>query len=110
MSELILSVVRDRHFNDTTLKHVLGRLAWEARDDGTNIIVSIEGVADDCDLSPNTIRRALRMAERIGVLRLEERERGPWPRVYSIDVPYLAAAFPLTRSGARRLAQRRGAA
>ena len=110
MSDQVLSIVRDRRFDDTTLKHVLKRLAWEAYDDGSHIIVSIDNLADDCDLTPNTIRRVLRKAERVGMLRLEERERGRWPRVYSLDVAYLATAFPLTRSGGRRLAQRRGAA
>ncbi len=110
MSERVMAIVRDRRFGDTTLKHVLGRLAWEAYDDGSHIIVSIDTLAEDCELSPTTIRSVLRTAERVGLLRLEEREHGRWPRKYSIDVAHLTAAFPLTPIGQRHLAQRRGAA
>jgi hypothetical protein len=110
MSEHVMAIVRDRHFGDSTLKHVMGRLAWAARDDGSHIIVSIDTIADDCDLTENTIRRVLRKAERLGVLRLEESERGPWPRRYSLDVTLLVEAFPLTSVCNRRLARPWGAA
>ena len=109
MTEHVMVIVRDRHFGDSTLKHVMGRLAWAARDDGSHIIVSIDTLADDCDLTGNTIRRVLRN-ERLGVLRLEERERGPWSRRYSLDVTFLVEAFPLSYVGNRRLARPWGAA
>ena len=101
MSERVLAIVRNRRFGDTTLKHVLKRLAWATQDDGSKISVSIETLGDDCELPGNTIRRALRKAERLGICRLMDREQGRWPRVYSLDVPYLTN-FPLTKAGGRR--------
>ncbi len=101
MSELVVAIVRNRRFGDATLKSVLRRLAWEALDDGSDIVISIDSLAEDCDLSDKTIQRAIRKAEKLGLLRLIDRERGRWPRVYSIDVPYLRT-YPLTNVGARR--------
>ena len=95
VSELVMSIVRDRSFGDTGLKHVLGRLAWEAYDVGSHIVVSLETLADDWDLSRKTIQRVLRKLGRLDVLRLEERESGRRSRVYRLDVSYLATAFPL---------------
>ncbi len=109
MTAVLLEMVRDRHFGDTTLKNVFARLAWEAADDGSDIEVSITNLADDCDLTTKTIQRALRKARHLGLLHLAERERGPWPKIYQLDLPQLAA-LPVTASGRRRLAQRRGAA
>ena len=110
MGECVMSIVRDRRFGNANLKYVLGRLAWEAYDDVPHIVVSIETLADDCELGSETIQSVLLKADCLGVLGLEEGERGRWPRVYSIDVAYLAAAYPLTCIGGRRLAQRRGTA
>ena len=76
MSERVLSIVRDRRFDHTTLKHVLKRLAWEAADGGSQVIVSIDTLADDCQLVSNTVQRALRKAEELGLLHLVNRERG----------------------------------
>ena len=101
MSDRVLAIVRNRRVGDTTLKHVMKRLAVAAQDDGSQISVSVDALADDCELSCNTIRRVVRKAERLGVFRLMDRERGRWPRVYSFDVPYLAT-FPLTDVGRRR--------
>ncbi len=39
MSERVMAIVRNCSFGDTALKHVPGRLAWEAYDDGSHIIV-----------------------------------------------------------------------
>ena len=108
MSERVLSIVRDRRFDHTTLKHVLKRLAWEAADGGSQVIVSIDTLADDCQLVSNTVQRALRKAEELGLLHLVNRERGRWPRVYSLDLEALLA-HPLTRVGRRRAANARGA-
>ena len=109
MTAVLLEMVRDHHFGDTTLKNVFARLAWEAADDGSDIEVSIETLADDCDLSTKTIQCALRTARHLGLLHLVERERGPWPKFDRLDLPQLAA-LPVTVSCIRRLAQRRGAA
>ncbi len=108
MSERALSIVRNRRFDHTTLKHVLKRLAWEAADDGSQIIVSIDALADDCQLVSRTVQRVLRKAEALGLLHLVDRERGQWPRVYSLDLDALLA-YPLTRVGRRRAANARGA-
>ena len=101
MSERVLAIVRNRRFDDTTLKSVLERLAAAAHDDGSQISVSVDTLADDCELSCNTIRQARRKAERLGLLRLMDREQGRWPRIYSFDVPYLTTC-PLTKVGRRR--------
>ena len=108
MSERARSIVRGRRFDHTTLKHVLKRLAWEAADDGSQIIVSIDALADDCQLVSRTVQRVLRKAEALGLLHLVDRERGRWPRVYSLDLDALLA-YPLTRVGRRRAANARGA-
>ncbi len=84
MSERVLSIVRDRRFDHTTLKHVLKRLAWEVADGGSQVIVSIDTLADDYQLDSNTVQRALRKAEELGLLHLVNRERERWPRVYSL--------------------------
>lgn len=105
MSELVLAIVRNRRFGDATLKFLLERLAWEAREDGSQIAVSVDALAEDLDLTDKTIRRAIRKAEKLGLLRLVDRERGRWPRLYSLDVPYLRAC-PLTNVGGRREEQR----
>ena len=101
MSARVLEIVRNRRFGDTTLKHVLKRLAVAAQDDGSRINISIDILADDCELSDNTISRALRKARKLGILRLMCREQGPLARIYSLDVPYLAT-YPLTEVGRRR--------
>lgn len=112
MSDQLTRIVRDRDFfGDATLKHVLSRLAADA-DDDFRVAISVETLADDCALAPNTIRRVIRDTERIGILELEERERGPWPRRYRFDIEQLIYGFALTTAGARREAERerRGAA
>ena len=107
MIAVLREIVRDCHFGDTTLKDVFARLAWDVADDSSDIEVSITNLADDCDLTTKTIQRAPRKARHLGLLHLAERERGPWTKIYQLDLPQLAA-LPVTASGGRRLAQRRG--
>ncbi len=101
MSERVLAIVRNRRFADATLKHVLKRLAVAAQDDGSRINLSIETLAQDCDVTTKTIQRVLRKAEKLGILRLDCRELGPLARIYSLDMPHLAT-FPLTHVGRQR--------
>ncbi len=101
MSERVLAIVRNRRFGDTTLKHVLKRLAVAAQDDGSRINISVGTLAEDCDLSTKTIQRVLRKAERLGILSLMCRELGALARIYSLDLPYLIT-YPFTEVGRRR--------
>ncbi len=101
MSERVLAIVRNRRFGDTTLKHVLKRLAVAAQDDGSRINISVGTLAEDCELSTKTIQRVLRKAGKLGILRLMCREQGPLARIYNLDVPYLAT-YRLTEVGRRR--------
>ena len=101
MSDRVLAIVRNRRFGDTTLKHILKRLAVAAQDDGSRINVSVSALADDCELSTRTIQYVLRKGERLGILRLMCRELGPLARIYSLDVHYLST-YPLTDAGRRR--------
>ncbi len=101
MSDRVLAIVRNRRFGDTTLKHILKRLAVAAQDDGSRINVSVSALADNCELSTRTIQYVLRKGERLGILRLMDPEQGRWPRVYSLEVPYLTT-YPLTNAGRRR--------
>ena len=57
--------------------------------------------AEDCEVTEKTIQRTLRKAKKVGILRLMCRELGPLPRIYSLDVPYLAT-YPLTHVGRLR--------
>ena len=101
MSERVLAIVRNRVFGDKTLKHVLELLASAAQDDGSRINVSVRTLAEDCEVTEKTIQRTLRKAKKLGILRLMCRELGPLPRIYSLDVPYLAT-YPLTDFGRQR--------
>lgn len=101
MSERVLAIVRNRLFGDKTLKHVLELLASAAQDDGSRINVSVRTLAEDCEVTEKTIQRTLRQAKKLGILRLMCRELGPLPRIYSLDVPYLAT-YPLTDVGRQR--------
>lgn len=106
MSAALQEMVRDRHFGDTNLKNVIARLAWEAADDGSNVRISVSALADDCDLTTRTIQRVLRKAPDLGLLHLAERECGPRPKIYRLDIQQLAT-LPVTATCARRVSCRR---
>ncbi len=101
MSERVVAIIRNRRFADTTLKHVLKRLAVAAQDDGSRINISTAVIAEDSDLTTRTVQRVLRKTGKLGILRLMCRELGPLARIYNLDVSYLTT-YPLTAVGRRR--------
>ncbi len=106
MSTVLEEMVRDRRFGDTNLKNVIARLAWAAADDGSDVEISVSALADDCDLTTRSIQRILRKARDLGLLHLAERERGPRPKIYQLDIQQLAT-LPVTETYARRVSCRR---
>ena len=68
---------------------VLLRLAEVAHDDGANAFLSVDHVADDCELHRSTVQRTLhRLVER-GVLVIQHAPRQHRPTVYQFVIPNL---------------------
>lgn len=109
MSDRVLRIIWDRQFGNRSLKMVLVRIAAESDRPGRPALLSVGAIACDLEICTKTVQRALREAEQRGLIRLADRELGPYPRRYIIDIETFLT-FPLTPAGRRRRARRGGVA